>query len=147
MIPAKAWNDDFAAELVFGLQNLMPGGGHVGTIIAPYVPSADLVLSDLTIGGGSLAPKNAGVIDSGLDPTTGRQRLIVKPPGTGYTWIYSGISPAPPITIYGFSLVAIGSPDVLLAVTERLANPILLTQRSLVVLGQFSGLISFPILE
>jgi hypothetical protein len=114
-------------------------------IVGPYVPSLTIVLSDLTLGSGSLDGIAAtAVTTTGLDPVSGQYKILVPPPSGGWTWSYDAVSPAPPTTVYGYALVDAATGLVLLGVSDLLNPELVLTVPSLVVLDEFSFIMLAP---
>jgi len=98
---------------------------HVHLVIAPFVPSLDLVIGDLTLATftGS-TPKNAGtgaqqVFDN---PLAAGQRVVqILEPAGGWTWICTA-DPTPAETVYGWVLTDNTNADVY--GSELLAAPV-----------------------
>lgn len=133
--PAKALYDSLAARVAsdpakLGLATFL----SVVPIIAPYVPGLGLVFGDLALGADDLAPVDADALPvSGVDPLTSQYRILIPPPSGGFTWVYGGVTPPPPVIVYGYALIDANTHGILfgvtmpLAVPETLAGPALLT--------------------
>lgn len=103
-------------------------GNQVAVIVAPFVPSESLVLSDLTLATtNGLAPIlcATGTQETATDPVSDAQIITLIPAaGTGFRWVTSGTFP-PTIIAYGFALVDNGIANLL--GVEQLAVPISFT--------------------
>lgn len=100
----------------------------VRLIIAPFTPSEDLVVGDLTFADfdGSTALEQAlGDAQVGIDPLTGQQRITITEPAGGWRWITTGVTNLPQ-TVYGAALLTAAS--AALIGVEELPEPIGLTE-------------------
>ncbi len=97
-------------------------------IIAPFTQSETLTVADLTLatdhGLASIVVSPAVTI--GVDPSTDAQKMVLAPnvAGPGFLWTSSGSFP-PNITVFGFAMINSTGED--LVCTEKLTNPIVLT--------------------
>lgn len=99
----------------------------VALIIAPFTPSIDREVTDLTLASASpLAPVAAvaGTQEDSADPLTGELIVEIKPPAGGFRW-NTGTGFSGPVTVYGFALTNGGL--TALWGTESLLNPVILT--------------------
>jgi len=102
---------------------------RVALVMAPFTPSEDLALGDLTLAtfDGSTAKTVAlGAQQVGIDPTTGEQRITVPDVVGGWRWETTGTTNLPQ-TIYGFVLYDSTGPGPLIA-SETLPSPVTLTE-------------------
>lgn len=144
--PAKPLYDSIAARIAgdpafLGLATFL----QVVPIIANYDPSTTLVAGSLTLGSGTLAPIAATVVPvTGIDPASGLPKILVEPPAGGWTWAYDGVTPAPPVSIFGYACLDAATGLVLMGVTAKLSTPLILGGAALVVLPEFSFLLVNP---
>lgn len=99
----------------------------VGLITAPFTPSIDRLMGDLTISAVTNLTPIAGVAgtqENSKDPVTGELIVEVKPPAGGFRWNTGSGFPGP-VTVYGFAL-GNGAMNLLYG-TESLPTPIILT--------------------
>jgi hypothetical protein len=97
-------------------------------IAAPFTPSEDLVVGDLTFAtftGSTGLDAELGDQDSGVDPLSGEQRVTIVEPVGGWRWETADAVNLPE-TIYGFALLTNAS-AALLAV-QAFPSPIALTE-------------------
>lgn len=149
MIPAVDWSYAIPAAIKDGVNGLIAGGMFVVPILSTYTPSSLLNWSSLTLGTGSLAAiaAEASNMKVGTDPVSGQGKLYVNPPTGGWKWTYDAVTPAQPVTVYGFALTDDPANQILYAVTPRLDTPILMTVPSLLVFDEMSGLVSINVVE
>jgi hypothetical protein len=99
----------------------------LGLITAPFVPSVDLLLSDITLATlPALAPLAgvAGVQNESVDPLSGEIIVEVKPPAGGFRW-ETAAGFAGGVTVYGYALI--DGADTKLIGTQQETPPIALT--------------------
>jgi hypothetical protein len=151
MIPATTLDDLLAGlNAVQALLVTNPVSCKVGLITAPFTPSVDLLMGDLTIGAlPGLTPMNGvtGSQNESVDPDSGSPLVDVKPPAGGFRWeTQEGFEG--PVSIYGFALgnrafnVLYGTqllhdPIVLTSVNEAITAPRLIIPTSLVPTREF----------
>lgn len=109
LLPMKAVRLALGSLLSADASTLAPAtnANKIALIIAPFSPTEDLVIGDLTLAtaGGLAAVAGAtGAQTVGIDPVTLEQRIQIKPPAGGYKWISSGGGPYP-IAVYGYALI------------------------------------------
>lgn len=99
----------------------------VGLITAPFTPSLDRSMADLTISALTGLVPLAGVAGAQLesvDPITGELVVEIKAPAGGFRWETGG-GTTYPVTVYGFALG--NNAMTTLFGTETLATPVVLT--------------------
>lgn len=99
----------------------------VGLITAPFTPSIERVMADLTISAATGLVPLAGVAGAQLesvDPITGELIVEIKAPAGGFRW-ETPVGFTGPVTVYGFALG--NNAMTTLFGTESLPNPIVLT--------------------
>jgi hypothetical protein len=77
----------------------------IALIIAPFTPSENLLISNLTLASsGGLAPIDgvAGSQPVGQNPATLAQQIQIAPPAGGYRWLSAGATY--PVNVYGYAL-------------------------------------------
>jgi hypothetical protein len=78
----------------------------ISLIKAPFTPSENLVIGDLTLADFATSTAIAGTLGAqlvGTDPATLDQVITIKDPLGGYRWITTALTNLPQ-TIYGFAL-------------------------------------------
>lgn len=109
MLPMIAVREQLGNLLAADATTLAPAtnANKIALIIAPFALSENLVASSLTLGSANGLGPLSGVTGAqtvGLDPVTGQQKIVIKSPAGGYSWVTSG-SFSGAITIYGFALL------------------------------------------
>jgi len=96
----------------------------IALVIAPFTPSENLTLLDLTLATFTGSTPKAGVADeqeAGIDPVTGEQKVTILAPLGGWRWECTG-APAEAETVYGFALV--DNAAAALLGTDTLVDPV-----------------------
>lgn len=135
---APATLDDLLAALegVAALLVTNPISCKVGLIGAPFNPSIDLRMADLTICAQTGLEPIAGVPgpqNESIDVDTGRPRVDVKVPAGGFRW-ETPVGFTGPLSVYGYALGnraftvlyathLLGAPIILTAVNEAITAP------------------------
>lgn len=131
MIPANTLTDLIAGLLAADAASIgNPVSNKLGLIVAPFNPSVDLLMADLTIAAETGLVAIAGVAGSQLesvDPSTGELIVEVKVPAGGFRW-ETPIGFTGPVTIYGLALG--NNAMTILYGTQLLDNPIILTDEN-----------------
>lgn len=142
MFPVRDFYDAMAAGglTIDGLDAALLGG--VRALKAPYTPSLDMVIGDVTLANfvTSTNLTQSAQANVSIDPATGDRILVLKPPAGGWVW-YVTAGTNLPQTIYGFILMN-AALSGLVAVSEPLETPVELT-----AIGQYvdAGELSFRI--
>lgn len=109
MLPMKAVRQKLATLLAADASTLAPAtdANKVALIVAPFSPSENLVIGDLTLAsfaGGDPIAGTAGTQGTGNIPGTGQQRITMVEPAGGWHWKCTA-DPATPQTITGLALI------------------------------------------
>jgi len=78
----------------------------VGLIVAPFTPSLDRLMAELTIAAGDgldALAVGTGTQNESLDPLTGEFVIEIKPPAGGIRWELTA-DQDPAVLVYGFAL-------------------------------------------
>lgn len=134
MLAVRAVQRNVTDQMTAVGSSLIPGAItralEVALIIAPFVPSVDLVFADLTLAAGDgLDPLSISVgdgPDAGFDPTTGEGILTVPDPVGGWNWVLTA-DQTPPVVVYGYALYENGGVPAPLKATALLPAPVSLT--------------------
>jgi hypothetical protein len=100
-------------------------GSDLRLVVAPFTPSAGLLVGDLTYGAGNgLDPivHPTGAPPWGIDPITGAFLIDIAPPAGGWKWTL--VATAPPVTVYGVAMV--NGTTMLLIGTMLLPQPVVM---------------------
>jgi hypothetical protein len=103
-------------------------GNKIALVMQPFVPTEDLIATDLTYAtftGSTPIQGSTGAQLTGVDPATGEQVLTIKAPLGGWRWHTTATTNLPE-TIYGFALL--DSTLASLYAVQLLPTPIALTE-------------------
>jgi hypothetical protein len=108
MLPTKAVRLALGTLLAADTTTLAPAvtANKISLIKAPFTPSENLVIGDLTLADFATSTAIAGTLGAqlvGTDPATLDQVITIKDPLGGYRWITTALTNLPQ-TIYGFAL-------------------------------------------
>lgn len=127
MLPVKVVRQELAVLLASDPTYIGPvAANKMALVMAPFVPSENLVVENLTLAdftGSTPLAGVAGTQPTGTDPTTQEDVVTIKAPAGGWYWHTTALTNLPQ-TIYGFALL-----DATLATligTQLLSPPVTL---------------------
>jgi predicted secreted protein len=129
MLPVKSIRISLGTLLAADATSLAPATdpNEIALITAPFVPTENLVIGDLTFGSGNGLDPIVGVAGTqnvGVNPLTQEQVVTIKEPAGGWRWQLTG-APSPAVTIYGIALTTTAGAALL--GTQVLDNPVTMT--------------------
>jgi len=126
MLPVKTVRTALGTLLAANAATLAPVSdpNEINLISAPFTPTEDLVIGDLTLASGDgldAIPGATGAQLVGIDPITQEQVITIKEPAGGWRFQLTGPK-SPAVTIYGFALTTEAAAALL--GTQTLPEPI-----------------------
>jgi len=129
MLPTKSVRQQLGILLAADTTTLAPvAANKVALVMAPFVPSENLVLADLTLADFTGSTPIAGVAGAqlvGTDPATLQEVITNKAPAGGWRWITTALTHLPE-TIYGYALI--DNAGATLIATATLPQPVTLSE-------------------